>query len=132
MAKISTFRDDSLPSINSSVSHVQKKISVVNGSALSGDTIDVMGVAPGQSGFLIGAVLRASATLGVGVTVQLRVAGSAVTPATTAGGASKVDSSSEAGVPLALAGGELIDILVGGGNIGSAADLTVDLLFSAK
>jgi hypothetical protein len=132
MARVSSFRNDKTPSINSGVFHVQKTLAVVNGSAANGDTIDVMGIAPSQKVDLISAVLRTSASLGAGATVQLRAAGSAVTTATTAAAASKVDSNSDSDVPMSLNGGDLIDLLVGGAGITAGATITVDLMFANR
>jgi hypothetical protein len=132
MAQVSTFRNDDLPIIATGVVHVQKAISVVNGSANSGDTIDLMALPVGENRRLVSAVVRTSGTLGASSTVQLRVGGTAVTTATTAGAASKVDSASDADVPLDVNGGTLIDLLVGGANITASATITVDLFFAAR
>jgi hypothetical protein len=132
MAEVTSKRDDSLPSINTGLYHVQKVISVASGDANSGDSVDVLGIAPGQKVFLHRASIRTSASLGASATVQLLANGVAVTSATTAGAASKVDSDSDSDVPLALDGGELIALLVGGANITASATITVDLVFSAR
>lgn len=132
MAAVTSFRSDTMPRINTGNFAVKKAITVVNGSANNADTIDIMKIAPGQKYRLLSAVLRQSASLGAGATVQLRVAGVAVTTATAAGAASKVDSISNAGVPLDVNGGDLIDLLVGGANITAGATITVDLELAAR
>lgn len=132
MAQVSSFRDDAVPSISSAVFHVQKVLSLVNGSASNADTIDVFGVAPQQKLWLHRMSVRQGASLGAGATLQGRAAGTAVTTATTAAAASKVDSDSDIDIPIALNGGDLIDLLVGGANITAAATVTVDLYLSAR
>ena len=132
MAAVTSFRNDSMPMQSPGSFAIKKAITVVNGSANNADTIDIMKVAPGQKYRLTSAIVRASASLGAGATVQLRVAGNAVTGATTAGAASKVDSISNALVPLDVSGGDLIDLLVGGANITAGATITVDLEFTAR
>lgn len=132
MARVTSFRDDAMPSINTGVRHVRKTLSLVNGSANDTDTIDVMVVAPGQRGRLVKAEMRVSASLGAGATVQLRADGTAITPASTAAAASKVDSDSDIDMPMDLDGGEVIDLLVAGANITAGADVTVDLYFASR
>lgn len=132
MAEVTSFRKDAMPAINSGIVHVQKVLSVINGSAALADTITVMALAPKAKMFLDRGVVRTSGTLGAGATVQLRAAGTAVTPATTAAAASKVDSDTDADVPMALSGLDKIDLLVGGAGITAAATITVDLYFSAR
>lgn len=131
MATVTSFRNDDLPQADIGVRHVKKTISVVNGSANNGDQINVFGFAPDFKGRLIYAVLRTSATLGASATVQLRLNRSGVytvlTAATTAGAASKATDVAQAGVPMDVQGGDILELLVGGANITAAADITVDV-----
>lgn len=132
MAAVTSFRDDSLPVINTGLFHVQKVLNVVSGSAAQNDTINVFGVAPQQKLYLHRASVRQSGTLGASATAQLRANGTAVTTPTTAGAASKVDSDSDADVPFALDGGHIIDLLIAGAGITATATITVDLVLSAR
>lgn len=136
MATISSLKDDTLPSYNSGVASVQKKLALTNGIAAAADAIEVFEVPLGDKMRLNSAVLRTSATLGTGATLQARVnrggVFTTITAATAAGAASKVDSSAQAGVPFDLEGGDVIELLVGGANITAAATATVDLFVSDR
>ena len=132
MATVSSLADNSLPGINTGLQHVQKVLSISSTEADNGDDISVFTFPPQFKGFLHRASLRVSATLGAGATLTLRVGTTAVTGASTAGAASKVDSDSDTDVPLEVNGGDRVNLLVGGADIAAAADATVDLIFSAR
>ncbi|WP_145960513.1 hypothetical protein [Novosphingobium meiothermophilum] len=134
MATITSLADDRLPSVNTDVSSIVKTLAFTNGVAASGDQVNVLTFPPNFRERLVDAIVRTSATLGAGCTLQLRLnrGGSftVLTAATTAGAASKVDASAQAGVPITLQGGDIIELLVGGANVAAAATVTVDLLLA--
>lgn len=134
MATVSTYRNDALPTIEQDVQHIQKVLAIPNAAANNADAIEVFKFPLSVKGRIVHAILRTSATLGAGCTLQLRVNRSGVytviTAATTAGAASKVDGSAQAGVPFTVQGGDVIEALVGGANVGAAATVTVDFGFA--
>lgn len=136
MAQVTSFRSDKNTGIDTDVMHIQRKLNVVNGSAASGDNIEVFGQAPGRSGRLHRMSIRVSGTLGAScvLTGQVNAGGSrtAITPGTTAGAASKVDSDADADVPFDLSGGEVIELAVSGAGIAASATVIVDLYLSAR
>lgn len=125
-----------MPSVDTDLASVVKTLSVVNGSAANGDAIEVIMLPAKFRERLIGAVVRTDASLGAGATVQLRLnrsgAYTVITAATTAGGASKVDDSAQAGVPLDVIDNDKIELLVGGAGITASANITVDLIFAGR
>lgn len=131
MATITSLQNDSFPQVDTDVDAYFKNLAFTNGIAASGDQVNVMKLPAKFRGRLTKAVLRTSATLGVGCTVQLRLNRGGVytvlTAATTAGAASKVDDSAQQAVPIALQDNDIIEILVGGANVTAAATVTVDL-----
>lgn len=131
MAQVTSLRNNSTPSRNTGVRHIRKTLVLTNGIANNGDYIEVMKVPVKQSGFLHRMSVYQGATLGAGATLTGAVGTTAVTGATTAAAASKVDSDSDTDMPIALAGGETIQLLVGGANITAGATVIVDLYISA-
>lgn len=101
-----------------------------NGSAYpqNGDNVQVLTIQ--RNARLLNSHVVAKATLGAGATVKLQRnrAGARVdlTVATTAGGASVVNSATIG--PLDLLAGDIIELLVGGANVSAAADVEIDLL----
>lgn len=104
------------------------KPAIANAAAANGDSIQLATI---QRNCRMGSAhLRALATLGAAATVKLQRNRGGVridlTVATTAAGASLVNSSTIG--PVDLQGGDIIELLVGGGNIAAAAGVEVDLL----
>jgi hypothetical protein len=135
MAQVTSFRDKSSKLVNTGLQHRQFKLALVNGSANNGDNIEVRKFALEPSRIHRVSV-RASASLGAGATIaaQINNAGTrtSLTGATTAGGASKVDSDASANAPYDLVGGETLELVVGGANITSAATVLVDVYSSPR
>jgi hypothetical protein len=133
MAQVTSLRDDSRKQVNKGLIHVQKVIAVVNGSAASGDNIEVTTFK--ETGFLHRVSVRQSATLGASATAAAQhfdgTTHTALTGATTAGAASKVDSDSNANVPLAIKPGDKLELNIAGAGITASANLTVDFYYSA-
>lgn len=136
MAQVSSFRSDKPVGIATTLAHRQVVLNVVNGSASSGDNIELFGQSPGRKARLHRISVRTSGTLGASavVTPQINVSGSrtALAGGTTAGSASKVDSDSNANVPFDLNGGEVIELAVSGAGITASATITVDIYESAR
>lgn len=136
MAVISDLRDDSLPSIATGVSVLQKVLAIAADQANNADRIEVFEVPVSAEKRLVGAQVRTSATLGAGTTLQLRVNRDGVftnvTAATTAAVASKVTDVAQADMPFDLEGGDIIELLVGGADISAAATVTVDLFIADR
>lgn len=130
MATISTYRNDVLPSVDQDVYHVQKSVALPASGVNNADAVEVFKFPVVAKCRIINCVVRAAATLGVSATVQARVNRGGVfttlTAATSAGAASKVDASAQVGVPFTVQGGDVIELLVGGANVSSAATVTVD------
>jgi hypothetical protein len=133
MAQVTSKRDDSRKQVNKGVSHHQKVISVVSGDANSGDNIEVTTFK--ETGFLHRVSVRQSASLGASATAAAQhfdgTTHTALTGATTAGSASKVDSDSNANVPIAIKAGDKLELNIAGANITATANLTVDFYVSA-
>ncbi len=107
--------------------HICKKINIANAAAANGDRIQLLVV--GRAGRLQSAIVNALATLGAACTIKLQRDRAGVytdlTIATTAGGASLVNSSTIG--PKDLAVGDVLSLLVGGANVGAAAAVEIDL-----
>lgn len=136
MAQVTSFRSDKNNGISTAQSHVQRTLNVVNGSAASGDNIEVLGFAPNRRGRLHKVVVRTSATLGAGcvLTPQINVSGArtAIAGGTSAGAASKVDSDADSDIPFDLNGGEVLELAVSGAGIAASATIIVDIYESAR
>jgi hypothetical protein len=136
MAQVTSFRSDKNNGISTAMHHIQRVLSVVNGSAASGDNIEVWGQAPGRKGRIHKVIVRTSGSLGAScvVTPQINVSGTrtAVAGGTTAGSASKVESDADSDVPFDLSGGEVLELAVSGAGIGATATITVDIYESAR
>lgn len=136
MADIATYQNNKLAQIERDVQHHQKVIALPNAAANSGDNIAVYAFPAGINRRLTSVVLRTSGTLGASCTLQARVnrggTRTVLTAATTAGAASKVDSSAQAGVPFDIQGGDVLELLVGGANIGAAATVTLDFEYTSR
>ncbi|SKB49763.1 hypothetical protein [Sphingopyxis flava] len=134
MANVTTLRDDSLPILSSAAARISKVVSLASDAADSGDTIEIFGFPTTARGKIVDAQLRVSATLGASCTVQLRVnrggSSTAITAATTAGGASKVTGVAQASVPFEIQGGDIVELVVAGADIAAAATASVDLLIA--
>lgn len=134
MATVTSLADNSTPIVNTGVQVISKSQAWTNAIANSGDQVNVLTFRPGFKGKIVGCVVRTSATLGAGCTIQARVnrsaAYTALSAATTAGAASKADDSAQAGVPFDAVGGDIIELLVGGANVTAGATVTVDLLIA--
>ena len=134
MAQVTSKRNDSRPQVSGAVSHLQKVISVANGDASNGDNIEVLTFQ--NLGVVHRVSVRTSASLGASATVAAQhfdgnSTHTALTGATTAGAASKVDSDSNANVPINVKAGDKLELNVGGANITATATITVDLYLSA-
>lgn len=131
MATVTSLQDDSFPSYNSGIASIQKVLAFSSSQAANGDQVNVMAIPAGAKKRLTRAVVRTSGTLGASATLQLRLnrdsSYTVLTAATGAGAASKVTDVAQAGVPIDLEGGDIIELLVGGADIAAAADVTVDL-----
>jgi hypothetical protein len=136
MAQVASLRSDKLPSISHGIQHIQKVLALTNGIANSGDNIEVMGFPPGLKSRLHRVSVRQSATLGAGATLTAQVfdgtTHTAITGATTAAAASKVDSDSDIDIPMDLNGGERLELNVGGANITAGATVTVDIYVAPR
>lgn len=77
-----------------------------------------------RAGTVVGGYFSVSATLGAGATIQLRAGGTAITGATTAGGADAELVTAMKRVAI----GDKVDLLVGGADFSAAADLELNLL----
>lgn len=75
---------------------------------------------------ILEAYLTVSATLGASATVQLRQGSTALTPATTAGGASTVSINRR---PITTNGTDALNLLVGGANVTASATATVSITY---
>ncbi len=95
---------------------------LTSGVAASADTIDVFYLPAGAR--VVHASMRVDGTLGTGATIQLRHNASAVTGATTAGGADMEMMTSAPGVATS---GTTVDLLVGTSAITASANAEVRL-----
>lgn len=92
------------------------------------DDADVIRLGPMPSGIKpVGGYLDVSGTLGAGCTIQLRLGGTAITAATTAGGASQVPVDPALHNPPTDFAREELDILVGGADFAAGADVEVHM-----
>jgi hypothetical protein len=101
---------------------VEKSFSLAAGN--NADTITIAELAAGER--VVGAFLDVSGTLGASCTLQARASGTAITSATTAGGASVVHMDKYP--PAAAAAGDKLDILIGGANVAATATVKVAFL----
>lgn len=134
MPNITTYRNDSMPQIETDLNVITKSITLPASGILNADTVEVFRFPPSFAGRLLDVIVVANATLGVGATVQARRvrsgSGTAVTAATTAGAASKVTADAQTAVPISLVGNDTIDLLVGGGNVTSSAVVDVHIVYA--
>lgn len=100
---------------------VFRSLSLTSGIANNADDITVMTIPAGCR--LTHIEINVSATLGTSCTLQGRLGSTALTPATTAGGASFVQRN--AFPPATLTSATAINLLVGGANITAAATVQV-------
>lgn len=123
MATITTYlaAPDTRPEVNPGPTPLTIKISLAANSAASGDDISVMVIPKGWQ--LIGMTMHVSGTLGASCTAQLRIGTTALTPATTAGGASGVIQNAVA-APHATAD-QTLNILIGGAAQTTAATIVI-------
>jgi hypothetical protein len=131
MAEVTTFQ-----TVKSLVPHSECRVpadisydmDVASGDASNGDTIVVF-EAPAD-GKIVDAALATDGTLGASCTVRLRTNDGTtqtnLTAATSAGGASAVRMT---GFPVNVSGGDKIELLVGGANIGASAKISVHTMF---
>lgn len=136
MAQVTSLRDSSVEPINTGVAHNQKKLAFISGIANSGDNVEVFTFAPQAKGRLTSVIVRQSATLGASATIaaQINRAGTrtTLTGATTAGAASKVDGGTNANMPFDVLGGDVLELVVAGANIGASATVTVDFGYAPR
>lgn len=136
MATVTSLQNDVLPQHDTDIDDLKKVVALTNGIANNGDQINVWKVPIGSKYRLLDAILNVSATLGASATIQARINRSAVytviTAATTAGAASKVSGVAQAGIPMDLVGGDIVEFLVGGANITAAATATLDLIVAPQ
>jgi hypothetical protein len=131
MARISTLAlvATLTPMVDVSVYNVTNKLAVANAGANNGDLIEVFTV--GRNARCVGADVNAKGTLGAGCTVKLQryrpsdTTTSDLTIATTAGGPSLVTGATIG--PQDILAGDIIQLLVGGANVGAAAAIEVDV-----
>lgn len=133
MAQVTSKRNDSRRMVNQGLVHRQVIIAVANGDAASGDNIEVTTFK--ETGFLHRVSVRQSASLGTSATAAAQhfdgaSTHTALTGATTAGAASKVDSDSSANVPIAIKPGDKLELNIAGAAITASANLTVDYYVS--
>lgn len=116
------------PMIDVGAYMVTQKLTIASGAANNADSIQLLTIQ--RAARLGSSHLRTLATLGASATVKLQRNRAGVrvdlTTATTAGGASLVNSSTIG--PVDLQAGDVIELLVGGANITGAAGVEVDLL----
>ena len=124
MATISTFKipDGEVPDgVGSQGTHVQFIIPGTATTADNGDDISVLDLPPGA--MFYPSSFSVSGTLGASCTAQLRIGTTAITAATTAGGASAVGPN---GAYVATSTSELnLNILIGGADIAAAANFRI-------
>lgn len=105
---------------------ITKSVDIPNAGANNGDAIQLLTLPCDMR--LTDAIQAISATLGAGCTVQLRVnRGGAFTPLTAASTAAAAGNNRMNAAPMFLLAGDIIELLVGGANVGAAANVTVDL-----
>jgi hypothetical protein len=102
---------------------IKHSIAVSNGYAASGDDI-VFFKAPCAMR-ICDASLNASASLGTSATAQLKAGSTAITAATTAGGA---DFEKMNVAPVDVAAGDAIQVRIGGANVTASATLSVHIV----
>lgn len=129
MAQVTSKKDNSVRQMNNAVMHLSKTVALESGDANSGDNIEVFDFPVDGQYQIVGAALKVDASLGAGVTLQLKANGTAITGATTAASASRVSADADSDMPIDIDGGETIELLVGGGNIGASANAVVDLFY---
>ncbi len=116
------------PEIHAGAFTITRVMAIASGAAASGDNITVLTM--GRNARLNQSFLRNGGTLGASCTLKLqRNRGGTrtdLTVATTAGSASVVSGITIG--PVDLLAGDIIEMLVGGANIGAAATVEVDLL----
>ncbi len=116
------------PEIHAGAFTITRVLPIASGAASNADNITVLTI--GRNARLTMAFLRNSATLGASCTLKMqRNRGGTrtdLTVATTAGSASVVSGITLG--PVDLLAGDIIELLVGGANIGAAASVEVDLL----
>jgi hypothetical protein len=95
---------------------------LTSGVAASADTVDIAYLPAGAR--VVHASMRVDGSLGTGATIQLRHNASAVTGATTAGGA---DMEMMVSAPGAATSGTTVDVLVGTSAVTASANLEVRL-----
>lgn len=132
MANNTTLRNDAIPAQSTGAFRISKTLALPSSGVLNADTVEVFGFPPDFRGKIVEIYLRTSATLGASATVQARLnrggSRTVISAATTAGGASKVTGVAQAGLPYELQGGDIVELLVGGADISSAATATVDII----
>lgn len=122
MAEVTKFKipDRARPKHTSTATAFSVPITVASGDANSADFISLF--VPEAGSKIVGAQMIVSATLGVSATAQLRLGTTAITGATTAGGA---DNELQTVAPAAANGTDSLNILIGGANITAGATITV-------
>lgn len=105
---------------------ITKSADIANGGALNADAIQLLTIPCNMR--VTDAIQAVSATLGAGCTVQLRVNRSGVFTALVAASTAAAASVNRMNAaPMDLQTGDILELLVGGANVGAAANVTVDL-----
>lgn len=136
MATNTTFRDDTTPSWDDDLSNLSRTVTLPSSGISNGDAVQLWQVPYGSKLRLYDAVLNVAATLGASATLQARVnrggVYTAITAASTAGGASKTTGAAQTGIPMNLLGGDVVELLVGGANITASASVSLDVLLNTQ
>ena len=124
MATISTFKtaDHLVPSASNPAGvHIHRVIAGTATTADNGDNIEVLDIPAGSMFYLED--FSVSGTLGASCTAQLRIGTTAITAATTAGGASAVGSNNA--YVATSTSEQSLNILIGGADIAAAANFRI-------
>lgn len=132
MARVTTVRlpDNCTPQNDVGAFGVSLNVAIGAAEALNGDRITLMEFQ--RDGVILAGGFAVDATLGAAATIQLTHSNAAddthtaITGATTAAGADRELLTR----PMRFVAGDTIELLVGGGNIGAAANVQVDLEIS--
>lgn len=104
---------------------------IANAAANNGDAIQLVTLPCNLR--VTDAILAVGASLGAGCTVQLRVNRAGVfTTLTAASTAAAASVNRMNAAPMDLLAGDIIELIVGGANVGAAANVTVDLELNRK